>query len=199
MPGDSWHTSDSCWSTLPPKKPERSNITDKSRIESFEWLDGQKPKSVVCVAFGSECRLTKVEVEKIANGLELSGLPFIWALTKPHWTTDGHDVLTPGFKDRIRGRGLVCMGWAPQLEILGHPSIGGSLFHGGCSSIIETLQFGHCLVVLPFLADQPLNARLLVEKGLAVEVERSDDGSFTGDGIAKALKLVMVSKEGARI
>ena len=68
--------------------------------------------------------------------------------------------------------------------------------HAGWGSITETLPFGHCLVVLPLGIDQPLNARVLVEKGLAVEIERREDGSFNRDGIAKALRFAMVSEEG---
>ena len=50
---------------------------------------------------------------------------------------------------------------------------------------------------IPLLYDQPLNARLLVEKGLAVEVKRNEeDGSFTKEDIAKTLRLVMVEDEG---
>ena len=65
--------------------------------------------------------------------------------------------------------------------------------------MIETLQFGHCLVVLPFINDQPLNARLLVEKGLAVEVKRNEDGSFSGDEIARTLRRAMVEEEGEQL
>ncbi|KAG5538327.1 hypothetical protein RHGRI_019051 [Rhododendron griersonianum] len=61
---------------------------------------------------------------------------------------------------------------------------------------IETLQFGHCLVVLPLIVDQGLNARFLVEKGLAIEVERGEDGSFRRSDIATALRQAMVGKEG---
>ncbi|KAM7276838.1 hypothetical protein ACFE04_018704 [Oxalis oulophora] len=103
------------------------------------------------------------------------------------------------FKDRTCNRGLVSVGWVPQMEILGHPSIGGSLFHSGWGSVIETLKFGHCLVVLPFIIDQPLNAKLLVEKGLAMEIEKNEDGSFSREEIAKTLNLAMVSKEGESI
>ncbi|XP_022757422.1 putative UDP-rhamnose:rhamnosyltransferase 1 [Durio zibethinus] len=182
---------------LLPEKPQGRRITtDNSWTEIFEWLDVQKPKSVVFVGFGSECKLSKEQIHEIANGLELSGLPFLWALRKPDWALTDLDALPSGFSERTHGRGVVCFGWAPQLDILGHPSIGGSLFHAGWGSIIETLQFGHCLVVLPFTIDQPLNARLLVEKGLAVEIERSEDGSFSRVGIAEALTLAMVSKEG---
>ncbi|CAN6710939.1 unnamed protein product [Malus baccata var. baccata] len=93
-------------------------------------------------------------------------------------------------------KGLVCFLWVPQMEILAHPSVGGSLFHSGWGSIIETLQFGHVLVVLPFIIDQPLNARLLEEKGMAVEVKRLGDGSFSRDDIAKTLRHAMVEEEG---
>ncbi|KAI8023342.1 UDP-glycosyltransferase 91D1 [Camellia lanceoleosa] len=62
--------------------------------------------------------------------------------------------------------------------------------------MIETLQFGHCMVVLPFVIDQPLNARLLVEKGLAIEIERGEDGSFSGNDVSLCLRKAMVSKEG---
>ncbi|WKA05915.1 hypothetical protein VitviT2T_023848 [Vitis vinifera] len=75
------------------------------------------------------------------------------------------------------------MGWAPQMEILARPSIGGSLLHSGWGSVIETLQFGHCPIVLPFVIDQGLNARLLVEKGMAGEIARGDDGSFSRDNM----------------
>ncbi|KAL5792346.1 hypothetical protein ACOSP7_000940 [Xanthoceras sorbifolium] len=185
---------------LPPENEKgRDQITDESWIKIFEWLDEQKPRSVVFVGFGSECKLTKDQIYEMAYGLKLSGLPFLWALRKPDWAVDDVDALPLGFGERTHGRGVVSIGWAPQLEILGHRSVGGSMFHSGWGSVIETLQFGHCLVVLPFIIDQPLNARILVEKGLAVEVERREDGSFTKDDIATALRLAMVSEEGEKL
>ncbi|KAK7389913.1 hypothetical protein VNO78_25210 [Psophocarpus tetragonolobus] len=165
----------------------------------FEWLDKQPPKSVVFVGFGSECKLSKDQVFEIAYGLEESELRFLWALRKPNWASNDEDSLPVGFLERTTNRGVVCMGWIPQQEILAHPSIGGSLFHSGWGSVIETLQFGHTLVVLPFIIDQPLNARFLVEKGLAIEVKRNEDGSFTRNGIATSLKQAMVLEEGKNI
>ncbi|CBI40427.3 unnamed protein product, partial [Vitis vinifera] len=178
---------------------EEIQINDGSWGENFKWLNEQKPKSVVFVGFGSECKLTKDQVHEIAYGLELSELPFLWALRKPNWAIEDADALPSGFSDRTSGRGMVCMGWAPQMEILEHPSIGGSLFHSGWGSVIETLQFAHCLVVLPIIIDQGLNARLLVEKGLAVEVERREDGTFSREDITKSLRLAMVSEEGEKL
>lgn len=73
------------------------------------------------------------------------------------------------------------------METLWHPSIRGISVSQWLGSVIETSQFGHCLVVLPFIIDQPRNARLLVEKDLAVEVDRNGDGSFSRDAIANAM------------
>ncbi|XP_021641111.2 putative UDP-rhamnose:rhamnosyltransferase 1 [Hevea brasiliensis] len=183
---------------LPPEKPEKIEITDGTWRKTFEWLDNQEHKSVVFVGFGSECKLTKDQVYEIAYGLELSELPFLWALRKPSWAIEDF-ILPPGFSDRTSKKGIVCIGWAPQQEILAHPSIGGSLFHSGWGSIIETLQHGLCLIALPFIIDQGVNARLLVEKGLAVEVDRKDDGSFTRNDIDRSLRLAMVSEEGKQL
>ncbi|KAG6786799.1 hypothetical protein POTOM_008416 [Populus tomentosa] len=184
---------------LPPEKPEKREITDGTWNTIFEWLDNQEHESVVFVGFGSECKLTKDQVYEIAYGLELSKLPYLWALRKPTWAATDLDVLPPEFNNKTSEKGIVSIGWAPQLELLSHPSIGGSLFHSGWGSVIETLQYGLCLIVLPFIADQGLNARLLVEKGLAVEVDRKEDGSFTRHDIAKSLRLAMASEEGSQL
>ncbi|KAI8022911.1 putative UDP-rhamnose:rhamnosyltransferase 1 [Camellia lanceoleosa] len=184
---------------LLPEKPNKTRMAaadDGVWSKIFEWLDEQEPKSVVFVGFGSECKLTRDQTYEIASGLESSELPFLWALRKPSWASDDLDALPQEFNRRISGRGKVCIGWSPQIEILGHPSIGGSLFHAGWGSVIETLQFGHCMIVLPLIIDQPLNARLLVEKDLAIEVERGDDGSFNGNDIARCLRKAMISEEG---
>ncbi|GER39781.1 UDP-Glycosyltransferase superfamily protein [Striga asiatica] len=185
---------------LPPEKKSKGmggrTIEDGPWCKVFDWLDRQKPGSVVFVSFGSEYKFKKEEVLEIAHGLELSGLPFLWALREPN----PDEALPLGFSQRTVGRGFVqTEGWAPQREILGHPSIGGSLFHSGWGSIIETAIYGHCLVLLPFVIDQPLNARLMVDKGLAVEVERDEDGTFTRYGVASSLRKAMVSKEGERL
>ncbi|MED6176489.1 hypothetical protein PIB30_088654 [Stylosanthes scabra] len=184
---------------LPPEMSER-RLVDESWSKTFEWLGAQATKSVVFVGFGSECKLSKEQVFEIAYGLELSEFPFLWALRKPSWAIHDQDSLPLGFCERTAERGKVCFGWAPQKEILAHKSIGGSLFHSGWGSIIETLMFGRTLVVLPLIVDQPLNAKALVDKGLAIEVKRNDeDGSFSRDDIAKCLREAMILEEGDKL
>lgn len=186
---------------LPTPADETSLLTNR-RDESiwqgmFKWLDQQNPKSVIFVGFGSEMKPSKQQVDEIAYGLELSGLPFVWILQKTSWMINSDsDPLPEGFGSRTGETGVVHIGWAPQKEILAHPSIGFALNHGGWGSASEALQHGHVLVLLPLMYDQGINSRLLVEKGLGVEVERNEeDGSFTRNDIAKALRYAMVSKE----
>ncbi|XP_020217027.1 putative UDP-rhamnose:rhamnosyltransferase 1 [Cajanus cajan] len=185
---------------LPIERAERERgIVDECSGDIFEWLDKQASKSVVFVGFGSESNLSKDQVFEIAYGLEESQLPFLWALRKPSWASTDQDSVPYDFHGRTCNRGIVCKGWIPQEEILAHPSIGGSLIHSGWGSVIETLQFGLSLVVLPFIIDQPLNARFLVDKGLAIEVNRNEDGSFTRNDIAMSLRQAMVLEEGKKI
>ncbi|XP_074580720.1 putative UDP-rhamnose:rhamnosyltransferase 1 [Curcuma longa] len=93
--------------------------------------------------------------------------------------------------------GLVIEGWVPQLEILRHNSVGAFLTHCGYSSVIEALQFGLPLVMLPWIIDTGLIARWCAEMKVGEEVVRNEaDGSFTGEDVAVAIRKVMVEEEG---
>lgn len=70
------------------------------------------------------------------------------------------------------------------------------MFHAGWGSIIETVQYGLPLVLLPYPNVEGLDARLAVEKGYAVEVEREKDGTFHKEAIAKYLRRAMIDEEG---
>ncbi|KAJ6826538.1 UDP-glycosyltransferase 91C1-like [Iris pallida] len=181
---------------FPPVAPKESVAAAslKDWTGAFEWLDKRAHGSVVYVAFGSEVRLNREQVREIARGLELSGLPFIWAL---RWPNGLKEVLPEGFEDRTAGRGMVCQGWVPQVRLLGHPAVGGFMTHCGWSSVTEGLQFGLALILVPMIFDQALSARLLEEKRVGKEVPRNDeDGAFDAIGISETLRLVMVEEGG---
>nr|GMC57284.1 UDP-glycosyltransferase 91A1-like [Ipomoea batatas] len=164
------------------------------------WLDRQATGSVVYIAFGSEAKPSQAELTEIALGLELSGLPFFWVLRTKRGEADTELTQLPeGFEERTKDRGIVCTSWAPQLKILSHDSVGGFLTHSGWSSVVEAIQFEKPLVLLTFLADQGLNARVLEEKKMGYSIPRDDkDGWFTRDSVAQSLKLVIV-EEGGKI
>ncbi|KAK1308220.1 putative UDP-rhamnose:rhamnosyltransferase 1 [Acorus calamus] len=177
-------------------------VVSDDRVDStwdylFEWLERQKSWSVVYAAFGSEAKLSVEQVRRIAVGLESSELPFIWAFRRPQSVPEGVHVLPEGFADRVGSRGIVCQGWAPQVNVLAHESVGGFLAHVGWNSIVEGLQYGRVLALLPLMFDQGLNARLISARRAGVEMPRNEeDGSFMAEDIAATLRLVMVEEEG---
>ncbi|GAB4858958.1 hypothetical protein Ancab_010430 [Ancistrocladus abbreviatus] len=169
--------------------------------EIKEWLDNQRVDSVIYVALGTEAALSPEELSELAHGLEESGMSFLWVLRNlPQSTEDVFEMLPEGFKERVEGRGFVYTGWAPQVKILGHASVRGFLNHCGWNSVIEGLGFGRVLVLLPFVNDQGLVARLLEGLKLGVEVQRSElDGSFASDSVAESVRLVIMESEGGEL
>ncbi|QCD81984.1 UDP-glycosyltransferase 91A1-like [Vigna unguiculata] len=182
---------------LPSTAPVGSEDNDTWRWMK-DWLDKQARESVVYVAFGSEAKPTQDEVTEIALGLEKSKLPFLWLLRVQRGPCDPDVLRLPeGFEERIKGRGVVCSSWAPQLKILEHVAVGGFLTHSGWTSVVEAVQNEKPLVLLTFLADQGINARVLEEKKMGYSVPRDErDGSFSSDSVADSLKLVMGEEEG---
>ncbi|CAN6281761.1 unnamed protein product [Urochloa humidicola] len=163
------------------------------------WLDAQAAETVVYVALGSEVPLRVELVHELALGLELAGVPFLWALRKPAGVTDA-DVLPRGFEERTRGRGLVAMGWVPQISILAHGAVGAFLTHCGWNSTIEGLLFGRPLIMLPIYGDQGSNARLMEGRKVGVQVARDeDDGSFDRHAVVRAVRAVMSEDESRKV
>ncbi|XP_049378918.1 UDP-glycosyltransferase 91A1-like [Solanum stenotomum] len=182
--------------------PKTTYEDDNTKIDAWTeiklWLDEQEKGKVIYVAFGSEAKPSQNELIELSLGLELSGLPFFWALINKRGESDEELIQLPeGFEERTKGRGIVCTSWAPQLKILSHDSVGGFFTHSGWSSVVEAIQFEKPLVLLTFSSDQGINATLLEEKKMAYLIPRDDrDGSFTRDSVAESVNLVLVEKQG---
>ncbi|KAI3736468.1 hypothetical protein L6452_16010 [Arctium lappa] len=166
--------------------------------ETKEWLEKREKGSVVYIGFGTETKPSQYELTQLALGLELCGLPFYWVLIDQRGSSDDVVIELPrGFEERTRGRGVVCTRWAPQFKILSHDSVGVLLIHSGMSSVVEGIQLGKPLVLLPFLVDQGLIASYLVEKKMGYVIPRDElDGSFSPESVADSLSIVMVREEG---
>ncbi|KAJ6692870.1 GLYCOSYLTRANSFERASE [Salix purpurea] len=93
--------------SLPPPSlpPSPEDVTG-----CLSWLDGQKAKSVAFISFGTVVNIPQSEIEEVAEALEVSGIPFLWALR------DSMSYCLPsGFLDRASTHGKV-VPWAPQIQ-----------------------------------------------------------------------------------
>ncbi|KAL6553050.1 hypothetical protein OROGR_006892 [Orobanche gracilis] len=125
------------------------------------WLDRQPANSVVYVAFGSFTLFDRKQFEELALGLELNNSPFLWVVrpdsTPTHDNTDDDNAYYPeGFKDRVKDRGLMVR-WAPQQQVLSHPSVACFVSHCGWNSTVEGVGNGVPILCWPYFADQFLN------------------------------------------
>jgi len=79
-----------------------------------------------------------------------------------------------GFEKRVKEHGMIVRDWVDQWEILSHKSVKGFLSHCGWNSAQESICAGVPLLAWPMMAEQPLNAKLVVEElkiGVRIETE----------------------------
>ncbi|CAN4096110.1 unnamed protein product [Withania somnifera] len=173
---------------------------DMEEMEIITWLGKKKEHSTVFISFGSENFLTKEEMEEVAYGLELSNVNFIWVVRHPRGeqVVKIEEALPQGFLERIGERGRIFEGWAPQIRILNHEGIGAFVTHCGWNSTLESIEVGVPMIALPVnpISDQPINARLNVDNGIAVELARDGNGKFHRGSIAETIKDVIFGEIG---
>ncbi|KAI3837316.1 hypothetical protein MKW92_020561 [Papaver armeniacum] len=159
-----------------------------------EWLRNKENSSVVFVSFGTEYFMSKEEIQEVAYGLELSEVNFIWVIRFP----DNHEedrlaqVSPKGFMERIGEKGMIVENWAPQAKILVNRA--GPIGHCGWNSVMESMKYGVPIIAMPMHLDQPINARLVVEIGLGVEVKRDGDGRLNIKKIGEVIRKVVMGK-----
>nr|XP_019703330.2 LOW QUALITY PROTEIN: UDP-glycosyltransferase 92A1-like [Elaeis guineensis] len=188
----------------PPASPS-SSTADKNFV--IDWLDLHPPGSVLYVSFGSQNTITASQMMELAMGLEASERPFIWAIRPPVGfdikSEFSPDWLPEAFEERARERkvGILLRGWAPQLEILSHPSTGAFLSHCGWNSVLESLSRGVPIIGWPLIADQLYNSKMLVEEvGVCVEVARTniESARVEREEVARVVKMVVGETEKGR-
>ncbi|CAA3025568.1 scopoletin glucosyltransferase-like [Olea europaea subsp. europaea] len=140
------------------------NLTYQKEDQVKQWLDSKSQESVLYVAFGSELSPTNEELNQLASAWEEIDYPFIWVIQNRLNLSENEEKSEGffGLDDKIGERGLIIQGWAPQLLILSHKSIGGFLSHCGWNSIVEAIGLGVPILAWPIRGDQIYNAKLVV-------------------------------------
>ena len=78
----------------------------------------------------------------------------------------------PGLVEDIP-ENILIVPWFPQHDLLAHPKTVLFVTHCGMTGILEAVYHSVPMLALPIFGDQPDNAARLVERGLALKVDRS--------------------------
>ncbi|KAI7747219.1 hypothetical protein M8C21_008473 [Ambrosia artemisiifolia] len=141
---------------------ERGSKGGSNEHECLKWLDSREPESVIFVCLGSLTRLSTDQNIDLGLGLESSNKPFLWCIR--HTTEELERwLLEEGYEERVKDRGMIIRGWAPQVLILSHRAIGGFVTHCGWNSTLEGISAGVPMVTWPHFADQFINERFIVD------------------------------------
>ncbi|CAD6214583.1 unnamed protein product [Miscanthus lutarioriparius] len=161
-------------------------------VTCLTWLDTQAPGSVIYVAFGSSTVFDATRFHELANGLVLSGWPFIWVV-RPNFTKEIDEDWFNQFKQSVNGKGLIVT-WAPQQRFC-NQSYACNVWKTGlklCSNeqgIVTREEIKEKVVQL--LRDEDIKARAVMWKNMAYASIREGGSSH-----ANLIRLVNLLREG---
>uniref|UniRef100_A0A0E0JES5 UDP-glycosyltransferases domain-containing protein n=1 Tax=Oryza punctata TaxID=4537 RepID=A0A0E0JES5_ORYPU len=107
----------------------RGNKASMDEAKCLQWLDSKKTGSVIFVIFGSLASTAPQQLVELGLGLEASKKPFIWAIKAGNKSQEVEEWLAGGFEERVKDKGMIIRGWAPQVMILWHQAIGVFMTH----------------------------------------------------------------------
>ncbi|EOA22383.1 hypothetical protein CARUB_v10003019mg [Capsella rubella] len=172
-----------------PPKPE------SNKPDWIDWLDRklEEQRPVLYVAFGTQAEISNEQLKEITLGLADSKVDFLWVTRKDlNGVTEGLGL--------VKEHGLIVRDWVDQWEILSHESVKGFLSHCGWNSAQESICAGIPLLAWPMMAEQPLNAKMVVEElkiGVGIETE---DGRVKGlvrkEELSRKVKELMEGEMG---
>ncbi|KAF5747935.1 UDP-glucose iridoid glucosyltransferase-like isoform X2 [Tripterygium wilfordii] len=175
-------------------------LTKEDHHPCIVWLDTQTPKSVIYVSLGSLVAISENEFIEMGWGLANSDQPILWVVRPGlvHGSNGSNlvDLFPKELNELMSKRACKFTDWAPQEQVLAHPSIGGFLTHNGWNSTIESICEGVPMICWPCFGDQRVNARF-VSHFWRVGVQLED--KLEREDIESAIRRLMVDKEGKKI
>ncbi|XP_074269324.1 7-deoxyloganetin glucosyltransferase-like [Silene latifolia] len=166
----------------------------KEEPECLQWLDSQKPNSVVYASFGTVTVMTSEQLIEFAWGLANSKHPFLWAI-RPDLVIGDSAILPVEFENEIKGRGLI-VGWCPQEKVLNHPATTVFLMQGGWNSTHETIMSGVPTICWPYKGDhQPISWWCCDKGGIGLELSIN----VCRDEVEKRIREVLETKRGTEL
>ncbi|CAA7013137.1 unnamed protein product [Microthlaspi erraticum] len=167
-----------------------SSLVEEDRT-CIEWLNKQKPRSVIYISLGSVAHIETREVLEMALGLCDSNQPFLWVIRPgsiPGWVSLPEEV-----SKMVSERGYIVK-WAPQNEVLAHHAVGGFWSHCGWNSTLESIVEGFPMICRPFQGEQKINA-MYIESVWRVGIQL--EGEVKRKRVERAVRRLLVDEEGA--
>ncbi|KAH7299149.1 hypothetical protein KP509_25G075000 [Ceratopteris richardii] len=187
---------------LPSSTLQRASAKDNLSTTSLwteedsclQWLDAQKPKSVLYVSLGSIAIVDKDQFHELALALEAAKLAILWVV-RDDLTGEKGTQLPEGFLERTQER-MKIVSWSPQVLVLSHSAIGGFLTHCGWNSSMEALSMGIPLLLWPQFADQYINADTLAKWGVGLKMTDARRKPVGREIITAQVGKLMLEQEG---
>lgn len=134
----------------PPKTLPNGDIKD--------FLDASK-HGVIYVTFGTSIRTTDFSPQLRET--------FLNAFAKLKF-----DILWKFESDSIeKPKNVMISKWMPQSDVLAHPNVKLTLFHGGQQTLEESIDREVPMVVIPFIEEQKGSARTIVDKKIGLKLD----------------------------
>ncbi|KAK9058220.1 hypothetical protein SSX86_023060 [Deinandra increscens subsp. villosa] len=166
----------------------------------IQWLDVKLAahEPVLYVCFGSQAEASVEQLVEVAVGLERSNVSFVWVVKPKELRLIGE-----GFEARVEGRGKVVAEWVDQMDILKHEAVCGFMSHCGWNSVLESICAGVGILAMPLIAEQHLNARMVVEEvGMGLRLWPRDKvarGVVGAEEVAEVAVELMRGEGGRRV
>ncbi|GJT70241.1 UDP-glycosyltransferase 90A1-like protein [Tanacetum coccineum] len=185
------------------QKVTKTKLLSSQKPSWMVWLDKKLDlgSPVLYVAFGSQAEISQDQIEEIKVGLEKSGVSFLWVMRRRE--NGVQPTSDDEFEERVKEKGIVVREWVNQREILEHEIVKGFVSHCGWNSVLESICAGVPIIAWPLSAEQPLNAKFVVDDiKIGVRVETCDGsviGFVKGDGLEKKVKELMEGEKGKEV
>ncbi|KAK3001396.1 hypothetical protein RJ639_022327 [Escallonia herrerae] len=159
-------------SSLLGKEDETDEGVDlfKSQDTCIEWLNQQKPSSVIYISFGSLLMESPKEKESIATALKRSGHPFLWVVKPSDSESEENEGAMP-LKNDMADQGLIVK-WSPQTQ--------------------RASTAGVPIIAYPQWTDQPTNAKLITDVlHIGVRLTKNQEGLLGSEEVEKCIQEIL--------
>ncbi|XP_070498610.1 UDP-glucosyltransferase 2-like [Chironomus tepperi] len=132
-----------------------------------EFLD-RSTNGVIVKALGSRANANKLGtkvLKKFINSFKMSNMSVLWKI-------DGID-------DEVEvPENVKIVSWLPLADVLAHPNVKLLIFHGGIFTLYEAIDRLVPMIIFPLTYDQPVNARMAIDKGIGMEMDLNNFDEF---------------------